>query len=303
MSINYAILGILSYKSLTGYDLKKIIQDSAFMHWSGNNNQIYKALVELLDEGLVTNEVCHQESSPSKKIYTITEEGKAVLREWILCPAELPEFKKTFLIKLAWAGELSAEELSTILSGYENDIRMQIILQNEKKRREQFSPDRNPREKYLWNMIHENMISSYENELNWLARLKTEIGGYTEEAKKMHFEVMEKDGQIYLKVASSEAPLQSEEDVLDLIGGCYEHNTSLIMLQAEALSDEFFELKTGLAGKVLQKFMNYQVKAALIIPNEQTIKGKFKELIAESKKGNRFRVFSNLKEAELWLLS
>jgi DNA-binding PadR family transcriptional regulator len=49
MTINFAVLGILSYQPMSGYDLKKIMQDSVYMHWSGNNNQIYKALLELLE--------------------------------------------------------------------------------------------------------------------------------------------------------------------------------------------------------------------------------------------------------------
>ncbi|MCG1013246.1 PadR family transcriptional regulator [Tepidanaerobacter sp. GT38] len=72
MSISLAILGLLSYKPMSGYDLKKIIQDSSFMYWSGNNNQIYKALSELRDKGFVTNEVIHQDGAPTKKIYKIT---------------------------------------------------------------------------------------------------------------------------------------------------------------------------------------------------------------------------------------
>jgi PadR family transcriptional regulator AphA len=59
MSIKLAILGILSWETSTGYDLKKIIEDSSAMYWSGNNNQIYKTLVQLLGEELVTNEVQH----------------------------------------------------------------------------------------------------------------------------------------------------------------------------------------------------------------------------------------------------
>lgn len=176
MSINYAILGILSSKSLTGYDLKKIIQESSFMHWSGNNNQIYKALVELLDEGLVTSEVQHQESSPTKKIYTITEAGLAELKKWVLSSTESPEFKKTFLVQLAWANQLSSDELDTLLSGYENEINQQIILHQEKKRRDTFSPARNSREVYLWDMIHDNIISSYQNELSWVQKLRNEMG-------------------------------------------------------------------------------------------------------------------------------
>ncbi|WP_020431692.1 PadR family transcriptional regulator, partial [Paenibacillus riograndensis] len=75
---------------MTGYDLKKLIQESSFLYWSGNNNQIYKALVELLNAGFVTNEVRHQDSSPSKKIYTITSSGLAELRKWVVAPPEPP---------------------------------------------------------------------------------------------------------------------------------------------------------------------------------------------------------------------
>ncbi|MDO7788285.1 PadR family transcriptional regulator [Desulforamulus aquiferis] len=63
------------------------------MHWSGNNNQIYKSLTELFDKGLVTNVVKHQESSPTKKIYSITSEGLVALKEWVLSPAEPSEIK------------------------------------------------------------------------------------------------------------------------------------------------------------------------------------------------------------------
>ncbi|MNE74001.1 Transcriptional regulator PadR-like family protein [compost metagenome] len=61
------------------------------MYWSGNNNQSYKALIELLNEGYVTNEVQHQENLPSKKIYTITAAGQQELRRWVLSYPERPE--------------------------------------------------------------------------------------------------------------------------------------------------------------------------------------------------------------------
>lgn len=175
MSIDYAILGILSSKSLSGYDLKKIIQESPFMYWSGNNNQIYRSLVKLHDNGFVTKEVEYQESSPSKKIYTITEEGIAELKDWVLSSPEPPEFKKMFLIQLAWADQLNLEELNKSLTEYENEIRMQIILQEEKRSRGIFSPNRSSKEKFLWDTIYDNIISSYKNELNWIKKLRNEL--------------------------------------------------------------------------------------------------------------------------------
>lgn len=302
MSINHAILGILSCRPLTGYDLKKIMQESTFMYWSGNNNQIYKSLVELLEEGLVTNEVQHQESSPSKKIYTITEAGLVELKEWVRSDPEAPEFKKMFLIQLAWADQLNKEEINTLLSKYENEIRMQMLMEKEKKRREIFSPDRTSREVQIWDLIYDNIISSYENELNWIEKVRKEICSNIEELNKMNYNVIEKNNKKYILCDSDETPLSSEQDSLDLIAVCMENDTHLIMLQADVLTDDFFKLKTGLAGKVLQKFVNYQVKAAVILTNEQRITGRFKEFLAEANKGKDFRVFGSSEEAEIWLL-
>lgn len=181
MSINYAILGILSYNSCTGYDIKKIIQDSTFMYWSGNNNQIYKSLVELLDEGLVTGKVQYQENSPSKKIYTITDKGLTELKNWVLSEPNLPEFKNMFLVQLAWSDLLSSEELNELLTKYENDIKTQIIMQKEKRTRDIFKPDRTEREFHLWDLIYDNIISSYENELSWLQKVRIIIDGIEKE--------------------------------------------------------------------------------------------------------------------------
>lgn len=200
MSINCAILGILSYKPLTGYDLKKIIQDSPFMYWSANNNQIYKALVELLDEGFVTSEVFHQESSPSKKIYTITKEGLDELKRWVQSTPEVPEFKKTFLIQLAWSHQLNTDELDTLLSKYENEVRMQIMLQQEKKQRGVFSPGRTSREVHLWDMMYDNIISSYKNELVWIQKLRKELSIDNEkELNRMNYNLIEKKDKKYIR--------------------------------------------------------------------------------------------------------
>jgi DNA-binding PadR family transcriptional regulator len=303
MLINYAILGILSYKSLTGYDLKKIIQDSPFMHWSGNNNQIYKSLVELHEEGLVTNEIYHQESSPSKKIYTITDEGRAELKDYIRSTPEPPEFKKTFLIQLAWSDQLNSEELFTLLSNYENEVRMQLILQKEKMRRRVFSPDRTGREIKLWDLISDNIISSYENELGWIQKVRIELCNKDKETNRMNYKVIERNDKKYIECDSEETPLRSEQDALDLMAICFENVTNLVMLHSEVLTDDFFKLKTGLAGQILQKFINYQIKAAFVLPVEEKVKGKFKDLMTEANRGNDYRVFENRGDAEAWLLS
>jgi PadR family transcriptional regulator AphA len=172
MNLSYAILGLLSWKPLSGYDLKKIFADSTILYWSGNNNQIYKALVQLHDEGLVTQEVHYQEYLPARKIYTITEKGQEALKAWVLSTPDLFEFHNTFLIQLTWADLLSGEELSALLNHYEEEVHVHFLMQQEKVRRMEPSSARTPREAYLWEMAMQNILSVYESELAWVRRVR-----------------------------------------------------------------------------------------------------------------------------------
>ncbi len=172
MSIRYAILGFLSANPLSGYDLKKLFEESSVFHWSGNNNQVYRTLVELHNEGLVTQEVQQQADYPARKIYTITEKGLAELRQWVLSEPELPQIKSSFLVQLAWADQLEADALDDLLRKYDAEIHDQLIVVQEHKRRSKTSPQRTPREAYLWEAIMDNKILYYETELNWVRTVR-----------------------------------------------------------------------------------------------------------------------------------
>ncbi|NRS47442.1 DUF4180 domain-containing protein [Brevibacillus sp. HB2.2] len=304
MSIQLAILGILSWKSSTGYDLKKIFEDSSFMYWSGNNNQIYKALISMENEGFVTNDVVHQDNSPSKKIYTITEEGLKELRKWLVSSPEAPEIKKTFLVQLAWSDMLSNQELSEVLSKYENEIKLQLIMQKEKYKRALHSPNRSTRESLIWEMISKNVISTYNNELNWVRETRQKLfeNEILETKDRMNYEIRVIESKKYIELISTTEPLSTENNALDLVALCWEHETYALMIHYAALSEDFFKLKTKLAGNIIQKFINYGIKAAAIIPQETIQKGIFKQMAMETNKGNHFRLYESKEEAEKWLL-
>lgn len=304
MSIKLAILGLLSWKSSTGYELKKIFEDSSFMYWSGNNNQIYKALMNMENEDLVVSEVVHHDNSPSKKIYTITDEGLKEVKNWLLSSPEAPEIKKTFLVQLAWSDMLSNEELSEALSKYENEVKLQLIMQKEKYRRALHSPNRSTRESLIWEMISENIISTYNNELNWIRETRQRLfeNEVMEEKNKMNYQIKEIENKKYIELISTTKPLSTEDDALDLISLCWEHEVNALMIHYATLSEDFFKLKTKVAGNIIQKLVNYGIKAAAIVPQETIQKGRFKEMAMETNKGNHFRLLENKEEAEKWLL-
>ncbi len=173
MMIDYAILGLLSWKPLTGYDVKRVMQDSPFLYWSGNNNQIYKALTKLLENGFVTNQVQYQESAPNKKIYSITESGMDALIRWVMSEEpEAPEVKKAFLIQLSWAGRLEPEKVSRLLDRYENVMTQQLAMHREEKRREKNFPNRSEQEHFVWEMLYDNFVVMCEAELRWIQQFR-----------------------------------------------------------------------------------------------------------------------------------
>lgn len=89
---------------------------------------------------------------------------------------------------------------------------------------------------------------------------------------------------------------------MDLVALCGENDTNLLMIHREALSDDFFKLKTGVAGAVLQKFINYSIKAAIIIPDQLGFGPRFRELASEANKGNQYRFYASRLEAENWFM-
>lgn len=172
MELRETILGLLSWKPASGYDLKRIIADSDVYYWSGNNNQIYKSLLELQKDGQVKYEVLLQENLPAKKIYSITDQGLAELHKSLLAEPQLPELHKNFLIQLAWAEMLSDGEIEGLLEHYEAELAIRLQMY---QARAENSPARSARERFLWERIHANQLAACASELEWVRQTRLEL--------------------------------------------------------------------------------------------------------------------------------
>lgn len=115
MSLKHAILGFLSYKSLSGYDLKKAFDKSVRHFWPANQSQIYRTLSQMTDEGFIEKEVIEREDRLDMKIYSITEAGRIELHDWLATPLPERETREPFLIQVFFGGRLSDDELLNLL--------------------------------------------------------------------------------------------------------------------------------------------------------------------------------------------
>lgn len=102
--IDYVILGLLSHEDLTGYEIKKRMDNSLKYFWGASYGSIYPALSDLVERGLA-NKRNGAENKRNKIIYSITEEGRSYLKEWLQVPVEKDELRYETLLKLFFGNE------------------------------------------------------------------------------------------------------------------------------------------------------------------------------------------------------
>ena len=103
----FAVLGILSYGPMSGYDIKKFYEQNVAGFWSESYGQIYPILKRLAEEGLATKSVHKQEGKPDRHIYAITEKGREELQQWLVEPTGRHIGRHETLLKLMFGKQIS----------------------------------------------------------------------------------------------------------------------------------------------------------------------------------------------------
>ena len=117
MSLAHAILGILRDQPMTGYDLKTRCFDQSIAHfWPADQAQIYRTLDRMATEGWLASAVEMQEGRPSRKVYRLTDAGRAELDRWLRTEQPLTAYREPFLIQLFFAEGLSDGAIEELLA-------------------------------------------------------------------------------------------------------------------------------------------------------------------------------------------
>ncbi len=92
--------------------------------------------------------------------------------------------------------------------------------------------------------------------------------------------------------------IENADDILQLMADAgYTHDIKGMIIHADSLQPEFFNLKSGVAGEILQKFSNYRMKLA-IVGDFSGIKSKsLRDFIRESNNRKIISFVSSLDEA------
>jgi hypothetical protein len=102
-------------------------------------------------------------------------------------------------------------------------------------------------------------------------------------------------------VVASECRLriETERDAFDAIERS--GKAARLLLTEDDLSAAFFDLRTGLAGAVLQKLATYGVLTAIVVEDPARYGPRFAELAREHARHPQVRITSSRTDAEAWL--
>ena len=135
MSLPHALLGLINYKPLTGYDIKTTFNASINGFWNASLPQIYRTLHQMEKSEWVSSNIEQQIGKPNRKIYTITSKGKKELRKWLSEPMEVSQAKNKMLIKVFFGNQMDRQDLINLIrERREQEIKFLEKARNEHKR-------------------------------------------------------------------------------------------------------------------------------------------------------------------------
>jgi hypothetical protein len=113
------------------------------------------------------------------------------------------------------------------------------------------------------------------------------------------------DGTRVLLCPREGEKLRNDRDAVELIGDALGKGAGVVVIPAERFEDDFFRLRTGIAGQIVQKFVTYRLRLAIIgdIHTLATQSSTLRDFVVESNRGNHIWFLADLAALEHQLQS
>ena len=173
MSLPYVILGFLNIGPMTGYDLKKSIDNSTQFFWHAELSQIYPTLKQLETKGLAKAKVVPQKGKPDKKVYSITKTGRQALIAWLNEPLdERNPIKSAVALRLFFLGILDKEDiLSQLRCQLEAQrARLKRVQQAEITIQETAQTPGLVQQALIWDLVHQWGKLQMQTTIQWFEK-------------------------------------------------------------------------------------------------------------------------------------
>ncbi|MEV6059993.1 PadR family transcriptional regulator [Nocardia asteroides] len=116
--LEFALLGLLSVRPMTGYEIGKHYARALSPWWETPRTQIYPKLRELERRGLVEKQTVVQDGKPNKQVYSLAAEGGSALTAKLAEPIRGTEMKHHMMMRLFLGNLLPIETMRQLLEDY-----------------------------------------------------------------------------------------------------------------------------------------------------------------------------------------
>lgn len=167
--IELVTLGMLMEGKMSGYDIKKLTEQSVGIFYKMSYGSLYPALKRLVQSGFVTEEETND--SKNKKIYSITDEGRSHFMQWLREP--LQSNKREYLIKIFFYDYLDEAVKKQNLIAYQQSIaqhiaQMEVVQSIVSKELEQLED----KEQYYYRVsVMHYGVNFFKMENEWLKKI------------------------------------------------------------------------------------------------------------------------------------
>ncbi len=118
-----------------------------------------------------------------------------------------------------------------------------------------------------------------------------------EEMENIKIEVYKIGNFEIAELTSRDDVVTNSEDGSDLVGNLYYHGAERVIVYEHNLAPTFFDLKSGLAGDILQKFSNYRLRLVIVGDFSAYTSNSLQDFIRESNKGRQVNFVKSKEEA------
>ncbi|WP_345498740.1 PadR family transcriptional regulator [Nocardia callitridis] len=135
MALEHALLVSLTERAGSGYELARRFDKSIGYFWSATHQQIYRVLKRMAESGWLDSEPVAQAGRPDKRVYAVSDAGRAELARWIAEPtdADSPRNELAVKIRAAAYGDLGALRTEVARHRDQHAQRLDIYYRIEKR--------------------------------------------------------------------------------------------------------------------------------------------------------------------------
>ena len=170
----YVVLGALIAEPRHGYEIKQFIEATLESTWRVSTSQLYALLRRLTKERLIRGNLEMQKTRPSKRVFTLTDEGTQIFIDWLHDPtAHVRDFRMEFLTKLFFFFQYSIPGATALVDSQRHELERHL-----EETRKQSERDIDPFKR----LVLEFRIHTMESLCSWLS---TEARAFAQKLKNV----------------------------------------------------------------------------------------------------------------------